>query len=169
MTGPVEMAGPVEALRSALARTRHPFARMRHPFARGGSVSCAEAASALQSILEGGERPRRPVVEHVEYCLSCQAELARYRKVLRLMQQLRASDVVVPTGIVGDVLSALEEAAGRRAVVAFLTGRRIAYGAAVVAAAGAGAALVLVARRSERVARAGRACPLAGAHVSPSL
>lgn len=120
------------------------------PWRRGASeLCCRDAAEALADMADGSA-VRPAVVSHVEYCLSCQAELARYHKMLRLLHQLKASDVVVPAGIVADVLSNLEGAAKRRAVRSILTGRRIAYGSAMVAAGGAATALVVLARaRSE--------------------
>lgn len=122
--------------------------RVRHPLRRASSLSCSEVSPSLQIILEGGAPASPAVVGHVEICLACQAELARYRRLLRLMHQLRSTDVVMPPGVVADVLSALEGAAQRRAVSALLTGRRIAYGSAVAAAVGTGAVIVVVARRS---------------------
>jgi hypothetical protein len=121
------------------------------PWRRGTSeLCCQDAAEALAGMADG-TAVRPSVVSHVEYCLSCQAELARYHKMLRLLHQLKASDVVVPPGIVADVLSSLEGAAKRRAVRSILTGRRLAYGSAMVAAGGAATALVALARaRAER-------------------
>ena len=125
---------------------RRALARVVRPLRRGGAVACDEVAAELPAILEGSSTASSAVVTHVEYCLSCQAELARYRKLLRLMHQLRLSDVVVPPSIVADVLATLEGAAGRRAIRSLLNGRRVAYGTAVVAAVTAGTVLVLFAR-----------------------
>jgi len=110
-------------------------------------ISCAELASALPSILDGGSPAAEAVVEHVGTCLRCQAELARYRKLLRLLNQLRAHRVEPPPGAVADVLSALEEAAQRRVIRSALTGRRLIY-AGVLAAPAAAVVALKVARRS---------------------
>ena len=120
---------------------------------------CTAVAAALPGVVDGSIRLDRSDRRHVEQCLRCQAELAQYRKLLRAMQALRTSTAPVPTGLVTDVLAHLEAAGERSAVRAALTGRKVAYLggiAAATAAAGAGAAIVLVSR-----GRKGR-LPLAG-------
>ena len=79
-------------------------------------MTCAEVAVALPAILDGGfgcrrggRRPRRRVMR-------CQCELAKYRKMLRLLDQLRAVRVEPPAGTVSDVFGALEQAAQRHAI-----------------------------------------------------
>jgi len=109
-------------------------------------VSCLEVAAALPGILDGASTAPAPLVGHVETCLGCQAELARYRKLVRLLHQLRSSEVEPPAGLVGEVLGALEEAANRRVIRSVLTGRRLMYGGAVAAAGGAAVGLVVLAR-----------------------
>jgi anti-sigma factor RsiW len=94
---------------------------------RSERVSCAEIALVLPSILDGGSCADEVVVAHVGACLRCQAELARYRKLLRLLNQLRTYRVEPPAGAVAEVLGALEEAAQRRVIRSVLTGRRLVY------------------------------------------
>ncbi|MHB1987550.1 MAG: hypothetical protein ACYCSF_06145 [Acidimicrobiales bacterium] len=122
--------------------TRWAWARVLHPWRHPSEGACEELASDLPAILDNREKAPVAVVAHVEYCLACQAEVARYHKLLRLLCQLRTSEIPVPPGVVTDVLSSLEGAASRRAVRSILAGRRVAYGSAAVAAAGAGAGLV---------------------------
>jgi hypothetical protein len=127
------------------------FARLTSPEgARPGAsreqISCAEVALALPSILDGGSSADEIVVEHVGECLRCQSELAKYRKLLRLLNQLRAARVEPPPGAVADVLGALEEAAQRRVIRSALSGRRLVY-AGVFAAPAAAIVAVTVARR----------------------
>jgi hypothetical protein len=118
--------GTLEALR----------ARVTHSRAGEAEVSCAEVALVLPSILDGDYSADEAVISHVGSCLRCQSELARYRKLLRLLNQLRAYRVEPPVGVVADVLGVLEDAAQRRVIRSALTGRRIAYaGAFVVPAA----------------------------------
>ncbi|MGA3217435.1 MAG: hypothetical protein ABSD97_17325 [Acidimicrobiales bacterium] len=107
-----------------------------------GEVSCADVALALPGILDGDSSADEVVVEHVGRCLRCQAELAKYRKLLRLLNQLRATRVETPPGAVADVLGALEEAAQRSVIRSALSGRRLVYAAAIVSL---GAAIVAVA------------------------
>jgi hypothetical protein len=122
-------------------------------------VPCERVADALPGVVDGSARLDRADRKHVETCLRCQAELAQYHKLLRTMHSLRTAAAPVPSGLVTDVLAHLEAAGERSAVRAALTGRRAAYIggiAAATAAAGAGAAIVLVSR-----GRKGR-LPLAG-------
>jgi hypothetical protein len=110
------------------------------------SVSCAEVALVLPSILDGVSSADEVVVRHVGSCLRCQCELARYRKLLRLLNQLRSYRVEPPPGAVTDVLGALEAAAQRRVVRSVLTGRRLAYVGALAAPAAAIIAVTVVHR-----------------------
>lgn len=118
---------------------------------RATPLHCVEVAGRLGAVEEGTSAPGS-IVSHVERCLFCQAELARYHKLFRLLHQLRTNDVSPPDGLVADILSAVEAAASRSAVRSVLTGRRLAYAGAVTAAGGAAAALLLLARakRSEQ-------------------
>lgn len=122
-------------------------------------VQCESISETLPGVIDGSTTLDRHTRRHVERCLRCQAELAQYRKLLRAMHTLREEIAPPPAGLLGDVLSHLETAGERSAVRATLTGRRAAYLggiAAATAAAGAGAAIVLVTR-----GRRGR-LPLAG-------
>jgi hypothetical protein len=116
--------------------------------ARGSSdeVSCTAVAAALPSILDGGSVAGEAVVDHVGQCLRCQAELAKYRKLLWLLNQLRAARIEPPPGAVADVLDALEEAAQRHVIRSALTGRRLVLAGALAVPAAAIVA-VTVARR----------------------
>jgi len=114
-------------------------------------VRCESIADRLPGVIDGRADLDRGERRHIETCLACQAELARYRKLLRTMHQLRFEMVPAPPGLLGDVLNSLEDAASRSAVRGALTGRRAAYiggiaAAATAAAAGAGAAVVIVTR-----------------------
>jgi hypothetical protein len=116
----------VAALEGSLAKV----ARAR---GAGSEVSCVEVARVLPSILDGGFAAEEVVVEHVGECLRCQLELAKYRRLLRLLNQLRATRVEPPPGAVADVLNALEQAAQRRVIRSALAGRRLIYAGAVAA------------------------------------
>lgn len=109
----------------------------RHEARSGCGVSCAEVAEALPSILDGASEPVDGLVTHVGGCLRCQAELARYRRLLRLLNQLGAATVEPPPGAVADVLAAIEQAAQRRIVSSALSGHRLAYAGAILVPAGA--------------------------------
>ena len=122
-------------------------------------MPCEEIVELLPGVVDGSTRLDRGERRHVERCLRCQADLARYRKLLRARQALRTEIAPPPPGLLGDLLAELEAAGERGAARASLTGRRAAYLgaiAAATAAAGAGAAIMLVSR-----GRKGR-LPLAG-------
>ncbi len=126
---------------------------------------CDDVAELLPSILDGGPGGSAEVVGHVEQCLRCQAELARYHKLLRLLRQLNVYRVEPPAGIVAEVLGELERAANRRAIRSALTGRRVACAGALVAASSAAVAVVLARGRLARATPfvAGRAAALGNA------
>ena len=112
-------------------------------------MPCDEIRPMLAGVVDGSDRLDRAQRRHVETCLRCQAELARYRRLLRGMASLRLQVAPAPPGLLGDVLAGLESAGERGAVRTTFAGRRAAYLggiAAATAAAGAGAAIVLVSR-----------------------
>lgn len=117
---------------------------------RLGYLSCAEVVAELPRILDDGLPAAAPLVVHVESCLPCQAELARYRRLVRLLRQLASAEVEPPPGVVADILSAVGSAAQRRMIRSLLHGRSLAYAGAVVAAGGAAAGLVVLARAHAR-------------------
>jgi len=88
---------------------------------------------------------------HIESCLRCQAELARYRRMLRALQQLRTRFLEPSPSLLAQTLATLEEAGERHAVRSLLSGRRLAYagaiGGAALATAGTAAALILARSR----------------------
>jgi anti-sigma factor RsiW len=98
-------------------------------------MRCDEVARILPEAVDSGAAVELSVQRHIETCLRCQAELARYRKMLRGLQLLRTRY--------------LEPAPGLRAI---LSCRRLAYvGAIGGAAVAAGtAATVMIVHRSRR-------------------
>jgi hypothetical protein len=114
-------------------------------------VRCEEVVDALPQIMDGLEAADRKVVRHIETCLRCQAELVQYRKLFRVLHQMRAQGAKPPPGTVGRILTGIEEAAERGAIRSALAGRRMAYVAGLTAAAGAAATagvVVVLASRS---------------------
>lgn len=126
---------------------------------RSELVTCETVAQWLPAIVDEGRAAPGPVVRHVERCLRCQAELAQYRRLLRVLHQLRTEMIDPAPGLLADILAAIEAAGERRAIRSLLRGRRVAYlGGIAAATAAAGAAGVIVAMsRSRR-----RAVRLAG-------
>ena len=116
-------------------------------------VTCESVAEMLPEVLETGGRAGRPVLDHVESCLRCQAELVQYRKLLKALRQLRTEILEPAPGTLTSILAGLEAAGERGAIRSLLAGRRAAYvgGLAVAAgAAGAAGALVLAHRARDR-------------------
>jgi anti-sigma factor RsiW len=94
---------------------------------------------------------------HVETCLRCQAELARYRKLIRALAMLRTRYLEPAPGAMAATLAALSVGAERRAARAVLSGRRLAYAGAIggtVATAATVAALVARKRRGSALGAA---------------
>jgi anti-sigma factor RsiW len=114
-------------------------------------MQCEDVAAFLPGYVDGVDTPDEAVARHVETCLRCQAELARYRRLLRTLQLLRSHVVEPAPGLLGETLAALDQAAERK-VRNLLTSRRLAYAGAIggtAVAAGATAA-VLIARSRRR-------------------
>src|SRR5207253_5144181 len=99
---------------------------------RGGwQVQCDEVARLLPAAVDGSATIEPPLVHHIESCLRCQAELARYRRMLRGLQLLRTRYLEPAPGLVAVTLAAIEAVGERQAVHSALTGRRIAYVGAI--------------------------------------
>lgn len=113
-------------------------------------MRCDEVAAMLPALVDGDAR-NLAVERHVESCLRCQAELARYRRLLRTLQQLRTRYLEPAPGSLAETLVALEEVAERRVIRSALSGRRLAYaGAGTAVATAAATAAVLIARSRRR-------------------
>src|SRR5256885_9848407 len=93
-------------------------------------MRCEDVARMLPETVEG-----TPVdltmQKHIESCLRCQAELARYRRMLRALQQLRTRFLEPSPSLLAQTLAALEDAGERHAVPSLLSGRRLAYARAI--------------------------------------
>ena len=90
-------------------------------------MRCEDVARILPEAVEGGAAVELSVQRHIEHCLRCQAELARYRKMLRGLQLLRTRYLEPAPGLLAQTLAAIEEAGERQAVRSILSGRRLAY------------------------------------------
>lgn len=121
---------PVAALADLVLRRRH--------------SPCAEVAATLPAHV-AGEAPLDPRVEaHVAQCLRCQAEIVRYRRMLRTLHALRDDTPEPPSTVLADILTRVgaDEAEGRR-----LLGAAVIIAVAAGAAGGAGVILWLTQRR----------------------
>ncbi len=116
-------------------------------------TQCDEIAVLLPQVVDSSEPVALPVQRHVESCLRCQAELARYRRMLRGLQLLRTQYFEPTPGMLAATLASITAASERRAVNSVLTKRRLAYAGAVagaVAAAGTTTSALLLARAKRR-------------------
>ena len=113
-------------------------------------MQCDDVARVLPAVVDGDATTVDLFIQrHIESCLRCQAELARYRKMLRGLQLLRTRYLEPAPGLLAQTLAALEEAGERQAVRSILSGRRLAYVGGAAVAAGT-AATVMIVHRSRR-------------------
>jgi anti-sigma factor RsiW len=120
-------------------------------------MRCEELAEMVSRSLDGDDPDDWLTRRHIGTCLRCQAELARYRKLVRTLRALRTEVFDPGPGLVADVVAALEEAGERHLLRSFLSGHKVVYvGGLAVATAGAAGALVIASRsRGRRMALAG--------------
>jgi anti-sigma factor RsiW len=120
-------------------------------------VRCDEVARILPEAVDRGDAVDLSVQRHIETCLRCQAELARYRKMLRGLHLLRTRYLEPAPGLLAQTLAAIEEAGEREARRAVHNGRRLAYAGAIggaAVAAGTAATVMIVHRVRRRTAPA---------------
>ena len=120
-------------------------------------MRCEDIALLLPAAVDANQPVEPAVQQHIESCLRCQAELARYRRMLRGLQLLRTQFLEPAPGLLTATLAAIEEANERRAIHSLLSGKRLAYAGAIggaVVAAGAAGVVVVVHRSRRRVATA---------------
>ena len=120
-------------------------------------MRCDEVTALLPALVDG-EAVGFEAERHVETCLRCQDELARYRRLLRTLSTLRTRYVEPTPGLLGETLAAITEAAESGARRTLLSGRRLAYAGAIggsALAAGATAAVLIVRSRKRALSLAG--------------
>jgi hypothetical protein len=67
-------------------------------------------SAELPLVVDGSRRPSRAMADHLQSCLACQAELAGYRRLLRVLRSLRDEPVLFPSPeLIGESLTALSE------------------------------------------------------------
>ncbi len=105
-----------------------------------------DVADLLPRLVDEPAGVEPAVLEFVGSDLRSQAELARYRRLLRTLQLLRDRRIEPAPGLLAETLAALDHADRK---VRIITGKRIAYAGAMggFAAGAAATAVVLVRRR----------------------
>ena len=119
--------------------------------------ACIAFQAALPQILDGGEPADLAHVRHADTCLHCQAEIAKYRRLLRALRALWTRYLEPSPDLLAQTLAGLGEASERKVVRHLLTGKRIAYAGAIggaAAVAGGAAAVAFVARSRRRSSHA---------------
>ena len=86
-------------------------------------MQCEDVARILPEAVDRGTAVEDSVQRHVETCLRCQAELARYRKMLRGLHLLRTRYLEPTPGLLAQTLATIEVAGEREARRAILSGR----------------------------------------------
>jgi hypothetical protein len=117
-------------------------------------MRCEDVAPLLPGLVDGTDETNLAVDQHVQSCLRCRAELARYRKLVRTLELLRTRYIEPTPGLLGDTLAALTDAAERGAIRTMITTRRLAYAGAIggTAVATAATALLVISRARRRSA-----------------
>lgn len=105
----------------------------------------SDGSAALLAVLGRGASSHPPFARHVAACLRCQAEQARYRRLLRLLAQLRFEQAALPPGALASVVDTIGQAAGQRTIEAAAPGGRLARGASVAGAVLAATVVLLAA------------------------
>jgi len=130
-------------------------------------VGCDAVADELPLVVDGSRRPSAAMAEHLNTCLRCQAELAGYRRLLRVLRSLRDEPVSFPPpDLVGEALRALQDhisSRPRRTTSTWLVAGGVAGLGLVVL--GARAALA----RGNRAGVAGATASSAAASAAPAL
>ena len=120
-------------------------------------MRCDEVTSLLPGLVDG-EAVGVEAERHVATCLRCQAELARYRRLLRTLALLRTRYAEPTPGLLGETLAVITDAAEHGARRTLLSGRRLAYAGAIggsALAAGATAAVLIARSRKRALSLAG--------------
>lgn len=107
-------------------------------------MRCEDVRALLPTM--GDESPvDLQAQRHIETCLGCQADVARYQKMLRALGELREVRLHAPVGLLEDTLAAV---GGPSALRVMSSRQKAALAGAIGAlAAGAAATAVVVARR----------------------
>jgi len=95
---------------------------------------CAEVVNELALVVDKKSSPSRLLLAHLDQCLSCQAELSQYRRLLRMLSELQNESERLPEGMLANLVGGITRAAERRAIRDLLTSRRGIYLFSIAAA-----------------------------------
>ncbi|MEP6623251.1 MAG: hypothetical protein ABJC79_02325 [Acidimicrobiia bacterium] len=113
-----------------------------------------DVADILPGLVDGTVTVDDRTRAFIESDLRCQAELARYRRLLRGLGAMRAAYLEPAPGSLAQTLNSLAAGGERRVARSILTGRRVAMAGAVLGGAtvaGVATAAVMAARTRRRL------------------
>ena len=116
-------------------------------------MQCESLSLQLAAVADGLSTLPPSTQRHVEYCLRCQAELAQYRKLLKVLTSLRHYHLAPGEGLLDEILALFDEPVPiTRLAGSGSRSKKVAYigGIAAAATAGAAGAIVLAARYAGR-------------------
>lgn len=67
------------------------------------------------------------LLKHALVCHICQNELAKYTRMLKMLEAIKAEYVPAPPTLFVEVMESIEEIAKKKAIVSALKGRRLLY------------------------------------------
>ncbi len=104
---------------------------------------CDSVGACLPAWVAGEEELEGAARDHVAQCLRCQADVARYKRMLRTLHALRSDGPLDPPAVMAELLVDVERPGRSRLVPGPWTAVVL---AGLAAAAGAAGAVVLVRR-----------------------
>jgi len=113
-------------------------------------MRCDDVRAILPG-LAGDEPVDLQAQRHIDACLACQAEVARYHKMFRALGDLREYRVPVPTDLLAETLAGIG-GPSRLRVMTNTQKAAVAGAVGAVAAGAAATAVILVRRRGVRLA-----------------
>ncbi len=110
------------------------------------TLVCNDVSALLAEFADNPGTLLEPASSHLKACLKCQAEMAQFRKLIRVMKTLRADLAEPGDDLLGDVLDLVRPPASVHRL--HRSDRRKVYigGIAAAATAGAAGAFVLATR-----------------------
>lgn len=114
-----------------------------------------DVADLIPGLVDGTVVVDERTLAFIESDLRCQAELARYRRLLRSLGALRTMYLEPAPGGLAQTLNALAAEGERKVARSYLRGRRSLVAGAAIGGAAVATAAALVAARSRRRLLAG--------------
>jgi hypothetical protein len=85
---------------------------------------CQGVVDELALVVDETVSPSRTLLAHLDNCVTCRAELSRYRRLLCMLADLQSETELLPAGVLADFVGGLSRAAERRALRGLLLKRR---------------------------------------------